>query len=170
MLSIHIPGKANLAADYLSRIHINPKEKLELRTNSRVPIHEIEINTTADTPDNSISHLSSSYDDTQKIMKTYLLDSKQISGEDPMNVRAFVQLQIFAPATQQINAIHEQNPLDEFITHGHGPLDLRAEQKHEKTGTALFQRGSPTTGQYLSSDLKKYFEEFPRLTITGGVC
>ena len=33
----HIPGKANLAADYLSRIHINPKEKLELRINLRVP-------------------------------------------------------------------------------------------------------------------------------------
>ena len=59
----HIPRKANLAADYLSRTHINPKEKLELRINLRVPTHEIEINTTADTPDNSISHLSNSADD-----------------------------------------------------------------------------------------------------------
>ena len=67
----HITGKANLAADYLSRIHIKPKEKLELRVNSRVPPHETEINTTADTLDNSISHLScSADDDTPKIMKT----------------------------------------------------------------------------------------------------
>ena len=48
----HIPGKANLAADYLSRIHINPKEKLGLRINSSIPMHETEINTAADTPDN----------------------------------------------------------------------------------------------------------------------
>ena len=27
--------------------------------------------------------------------------------------------------------MHEQNPLDEFITHGQGPLDMRAEQQHE---------------------------------------
>ena len=27
--------------------------------------------------------------------------------------------------------MHEQNPLDEFITHGQGPLDMRIEQQHE---------------------------------------
>ena len=169
----HIPGKANLAVDHLSRIHINPKEKLELRINSRIPMHEIEINTAAYTPDNSISYLNSSEnDDTPKIMKTYLLERKQTSGEDPMNVRADVQLQILAPATQQINAMHEQNPLDEFVTHGHGPLDLRAEQQQDKDIKRVllwFERGSPTTGQYLSSDLKKYLKQFPRLSVTEGV-
>ena len=96
-------------------------------------MHEIEINTAADTHDNSISYLSSSENnDTPKIMKTYLLESKQTSGEDPMNVRADFQLQILPPATQKIIAMHEQNPLDELITHGHGPLDLRAEQEQDK--------------------------------------
>ena len=89
-----------------------------------------------------------------------------------MNVRADVQLQILAPATQQINGMHEQNPLDELITHGHGPLDLRAEQQHDKDIKRVllwFERGSPTTGQYQSSDLKKYLKQFPRLSITEGV-
>ena len=98
-------------------------------------------------------------------MKTYLLERKQTSGEDPMNVRADIQLQILAPATEQINAMHEQNPLDEFITHGHGPLDLRAEQQQEKDIKRVllwFERGSPTTGQYLSSDLKKVSQAVPK--------
>ena len=120
-------------------------------------MHEIEINTTAETPDNSISNLSSSADDnTPKNMKTYLLECKQTNGEDLMNVQADVQLQILAPATQQLNAMHEQNPQDEFITHVHGPLDLRAEQQQDeniKMVLLWFERSSPTTGQYLSSDL-----------------
>ena len=65
-----------------------------------------------------------------------------------------------------------KNPLDELITHGHGPLDQRAKQqqdKHIKRVLLWFERGSPTTGQYLSSDLKKYLKQFPRLSITEGV-
>ena len=61
--------------------------------------------------------------------------------------------------------MHEQNPLDEFITHGHGPLDLRAEQQQDKDIKRVllwFERGSPTTGQYLSSDLKKVSQAVPK--------
>ena len=53
----HIHGKANLAADYLSRIHKNPKEKLTLRINSKIPISEVQIDTTAEVPNNSINTL-----------------------------------------------------------------------------------------------------------------
>ena len=37
----HIPGKANAAADYLSRIHIQPHTKLELRFNSKIPVADV---------------------------------------------------------------------------------------------------------------------------------
>ena len=164
----HIPGKADLAAEYQSRIHISPKEKLELRMNSRVPMYEIELNTAC-----TVCHLSSSQDnDTPKFMKTYLLESKQTSGEDPMKFRADVQMQILKPATQQKNSMREQNPPDEFITNVHGRLDLRAEQQQDeniKRVLLWFERGSPTTGKFLSSDLKKYLKLFPRLAITEGV-
>ena len=121
----HIPEKANLAADYMARIHINPKEKLEQLINSGVPMHEIEVYTTADTPEPSISYLSISEDDgTPKITKTYLLESKQ-PNKNFQNVQADVQLQFLAPA------MHEQIPLDEFVTHGHGPLDVHVEQQDE---------------------------------------
>ena len=73
-----------------------------------------------------------------------------------MEVLAGVQL-IPAPATQQINAIYERISLDEFITHGQEPLDLRAEQQQDediKRVLLWFERGSPTTRQYLSNDVK----------------
>ena len=88
-----------------------------------------------------------------------------------MKVLAGVQL-IPAPVTQQINAMHERNSLDEFITHGHGPLELRAEQQQDedfKRVLLWFERSSPTTRQYLSSYLKNYLKQFTRVVIKEGV-
>ena len=113
----------------MARIHINPKEKLEQLINSGVPMHEIEVYTTADTPKPSISYLSISDDGTPKITKTYLLESKQ-PNKDFQNVQADIQLQFLAPS-MLISAMHEQIPLDEFVTHGHGPLDVHVEQQDE---------------------------------------
>ena len=42
----------------MSRIRTRER-KLELRINSRVPMYEIEMNTTADIPDKAINYLSS---------------------------------------------------------------------------------------------------------------
>ena len=39
----HIPGKANAAADFVSRLQSNPNETLELKLTDRIPIREIEI-------------------------------------------------------------------------------------------------------------------------------
>ena len=51
----HIPGRANLAADYLSRIHINPSEKLNLKIREAIPLRTIEIGMQPQVPDNSLS-------------------------------------------------------------------------------------------------------------------
>ena len=40
---MHIPGKNNTAADYLSRLEISPKEKLILRIREDIPTTPIEL-------------------------------------------------------------------------------------------------------------------------------
>ena len=91
----------------MPRTHISPKEKLELCITSCVLMHEIQINTTAVTLDNSVSYLSSSeQDETPKIMKISSLESKQPNREDSKNVQADVQVQILAHATQKVNIMH----------------------------------------------------------------
>ena len=62
--------------------------------------------------------------------------------------------------------------MDDFDTTGHSPLNLRAEQQKDsdiKRVTRWFERGPPTTGQYLSLDLKKYLKQYPRLAMFDGV-
>ena len=39
----HIPGEANAAADYLSRTHINPHTKIQMRFNSKLPFRKVKL-------------------------------------------------------------------------------------------------------------------------------
>ena len=134
----HIPGKANLAADYLSRIQINPK-KLTLRINSKIPISEVQIDTTAEAPDNSINTLLQGTSE-ENTRKQYLC---QIANEtDQTEINEEVHIQQIKPA--QLEAIHEHNPIDDFDTKRHSPLNLRAEQQKDsdiKRVILWFERG-----------------------------
>ena len=47
----HIPGAANAAADFLSRMNNDPNETITLEITDRIPFKEIEVSTTAKTPD-----------------------------------------------------------------------------------------------------------------------
>ena len=51
----HIPGKANAAADYLSRIHVHPHTKLELHFNSQKPVKNVTLQMGMQVPDNSVN-------------------------------------------------------------------------------------------------------------------
>ena len=55
-LIAHIPGKANSAADFLSRMQTDPSLSLSIKLTDRVPIREIEVETEANTPDVSLSN------------------------------------------------------------------------------------------------------------------
>ena len=50
----HIPGKANAAADFLSRMQTDPNESLELQLVYSIPMKQIEIDMKAKTPDASM--------------------------------------------------------------------------------------------------------------------
>ena len=51
----HIPGKANHAADFLSRMQTDPNASLSLRLTDKIPVREIHIDSTAKVPDASLN-------------------------------------------------------------------------------------------------------------------
>ena len=51
----HIPGKANYAADFLSRMQTDPSASLSLKLMDKIPVREIQIDTTAKIPDASLN-------------------------------------------------------------------------------------------------------------------
>ena len=46
----HIPGNANAAADFLSRMDLDPAQKIEMRLTEPLPMQTIELNITAQQP------------------------------------------------------------------------------------------------------------------------
>ena len=53
----HIPGKANAAADFLSRLHSDPNKTYELKLTDHLPIREIKIDVRVNFADNTINEL-----------------------------------------------------------------------------------------------------------------
>ena len=58
ILLTHIPGKANSAADFLSRMQTDPNLTLQIKLTDHVLIREIEIETEAKAPNVSLSNFS----------------------------------------------------------------------------------------------------------------
>ena len=58
----HIPGRANLAADYLSRLPIEADRKMSLLLKDRIPTHETEVDLSAKTPDEQIEYFGTDTD------------------------------------------------------------------------------------------------------------
>ena len=50
----HIPGRANVAADFLPRKQTNPTQSLALHLHESIPMKEIELDMKAKTPDASM--------------------------------------------------------------------------------------------------------------------
>ena len=46
----HVPGVENPAANYLSRLDINHEDRIHLKLNDHIPVHQIEIDLAAKTP------------------------------------------------------------------------------------------------------------------------
>ena len=103
----HIPGKANAAADYLSRIHVNPHTKVELRFISQIPVKNVTLKMVMQIPDNSVNAIR--YD----FMPFKL-------GNTCSN------------AFDSLNSLHAPNPVVEFdLTDMMTSLNLREEQQKD---------------------------------------
>ena len=144
----HIPGKANAAADYLSRIHIQPHTKLELRFNSKIPVADVHLHMGMQVPDNSVN--------------SFKFDCETFSL--PKSLR---------DSFPEINALHSPNPLDDLdLSDKLTPLNLREEQQKDNTIRLVLswlETGPPSDFPYMSTELRKYLKHFDRLENHHGI-
>ena len=70
VLLAQISGKANSAADFLSRVQTDPTLTLSLKLIDQIPIQEIEIETEAKDPDVALSDISSRQKFPEILLKT----------------------------------------------------------------------------------------------------
>ena len=96
----HVSGKANAAADYLSRICVNPDTKLKL--NDRIPVHDIEIQVLANTPENALNILAPGF-----MIPTITIEPVENTVE--IQIEEFTQLK-----EPSLNKLSEFNPLDSY--------------------------------------------------------
>jgi hypothetical protein len=163
----HIPGKANLAADYLSRIPTSPQEKIQLKMDSTVPLRTMEVNFEAKTPNDDLNLLEASK---TKINSLATLCSEYDDDDDePLEIEERIQL---TRPSKSINALNEQNPLDSFpVDDKMEALDMRTEQAKDDNIRAVMEwirtKDTPDT-RYASIELQKYKKQFPRLTVQDG--
>ena len=119
----HIPGKANAAADFLSRLQSNPNEILKLKLKDRIPIREIAIDVQAKLPDNTINELFA--EDLpvgllQVVDINTLITLKQSGNYDQSvhqlkNLTLNCELQMTKyKKTTEINAIQHENTMDDY--------------------------------------------------------
>ena len=105
----HIPGKANAAADYLSRIHVNPATKFKLKIDNKVPIENIDIQILSNTPDNSLNSIKNNFYTNETIQN---IPTIQVHDDEKIFVVELTAL--LDVQNRTINAMSEENPLDKL--------------------------------------------------------
>ena len=140
----HIPGKANAAEDYLSRIHVQPHTKLELRFNSQIPVKNVTLKMGMQVPDNSVNNIR------YECIQFKLGPTKN-------------------KALPQLSALHAPNPLDELdLSDELQSLNLKEEQQKDPNIRLVLHwmnTHPPAPSPYLNTELRKYLKHFPRLEI-----
>ena len=150
----HVPGRANTAADFLSRIHINPSTKLSLKISTKMPIHGVEVEMKPSVPDNSLTALQC-YED----------DDFQICDLDVEISEILCDL--------ELNSLAERNPLDEFEFHDDNqPLNL-IEEQHKDLNIRIvidwIQQSKKPDYPYFNDELQKYRKHLHRLLVKNGI-
>ena len=105
----HIPGKANAAADYLSRIHVNPGTKFKLKIDTKVPITNIDIQVLSNTPDNSLSSIQNDFYTNKKIQNAPIIQVHDDENTFDAEITGLIDVQ-----RGTLNAMSEENPLDKL--------------------------------------------------------
>ena len=158
----HIPGKANAAADYLSRIHVNPATKMKLKITDRIPMKNISIDVTPCIPDNSLSTLT-----VTELQQIPLISIEETDSEMAMTINSFTNF-----SEKSINVMSHENPLDNFdVSDKLKPLKIEDEQKKDSDIVEAMRwirnKVKPCT-TYSSFDLQKYHKQLRRLLIENN--
>ena len=186
----HIPGNANAAADFLSRMHLDPTQKMEMRIKEPLPMQTIELDIMAQLPPtcNSIAPARNGTDletiteiDEHEIYGEEYPEEARVQGnDDEVALENEAEPLVFMisrcytyTTTQHINAMSDANPLDFFdLTHKTAPLEWIAEQKKDEVIQKVigWRRLNyvPTLAFYTDEE-EKYIKQFPRLMIDKGV-
>ena len=175
----HIPGRANAAADLLSRMLTDPTQSLELQLHESIPMKEIEMDMKAKTPDASM--LAIEYDQPEQVkpqphilsediiniinsnravrnLITHLNDLLASASKDTISVGYLIKR---AP---EINSIQQNDPLNysETSTTNAKPLNIPEEQKKDPVIRKVMEwieNGCTDDQTYASFELKKYHKE-----------
>ena len=188
----HIPGRANYAADFLSRMQTDPTQTLELKLNDKIPIKEIEVETTAKTPDvlvNSIESMEDIFDDLtptnvnndaiisqlkQQGISDDILKQIQSQTQSQPSQDDILGLIRFKAKISEINAIEMHDPADSLtdVLDRLEPLDLVQEQAKDDSIKEVLKwkkENKISDLTYASFALKKYAKQFDRLVIDNGI-
>ena len=185
----HIPGRANAAADFLSRMQTDPTQSLELQLHESIPMKEIEIDMKAKTPDASM--LAIENDQPEQVEP-----QPHILSEDIINIiNSNSTLQNLIPhlndllasaskdtisegylikRAPELNSIQQNDPLNYFETSTTNvkPLNIQEEQKKDPVLRKVMEwieNGCTDDLTYASFELKKYYKHLMRLHIQKGI-
>ena len=178
----HIPGKANDAADFLSRMQTDPSLQLELKLEDAIPVKELEVKIASKTPDVSVSSLSDILETSETSIhiphseleflrcNPHLLENcPQLKSA--LN-RSLVLISLKRHEDSSMMALTQQNPLDAYTFQTHSRINIAKEQSKDadlQTVCKWLHICQPTHLDYLSFTLKKYLKQINRLAIINGV-
>ena len=184
-LLAQIPGKANSAADFLSRMQTDPNLTLQIKLTDHVPVREIEIETEAKAPDVSFSNISEIEPFSEKIhpvVDEHLLNqlkalglydqflAKQPSDDPDIHLTGFYT---FSPIPQ-VNLI-ETNDFEDILNdlpNRTRPLDLVQKQQNDEVIREVVlwkNRCNPDESPILPLALRKYRKQFNRLVVENDI-
>ena len=176
----HIPGKANTAADFLSRMQTDPSLSIQIKLTDHVPIREIEIETAAKTPDVALSNIDAVNDfpnEVPALDENFIIQLKvhglfdQFLAKQPEEEHDITINGIFSlTSVPQMNLI-ESNDFEDILhdlPNRTQPLNLAEEQRKDEVLREVFswlQNGKPDESTTLPIALRKYRKQFNRLEI-----
>ena len=177
----HIPGRANYAADFFSRMENDKTATMSLKLTDRIPVREIEIDTEAQSPDVELNVLFDTEIPNDEInlevldaLKKlgYYEDYKKRQSNQPITeIQGLFKLK----RKTEINSIEYPNPLDEFpdLTDNLIRLNLAEEQQKDTEIRTVInwiqQNNQQPDLKYASTNLKKYYKLLNRLILEGNV-
>ena len=125
----HIPGRANAAADFLSRMQTDPTQSLELQLLDSIPLKRIEIDMKAKTPDASMLMIEAqeqtTQDNTNQVLSQELIQTLQSNAQLQQLIPNLNDLLDSASHSSkfelceirrapELNSIHQNDPLNYF--------------------------------------------------------
>ena len=185
ILLAHIPGKANSAADFLSRMQTDLNLTLQIKLTDQVPFRGIEIETEAKALIVSLSNISEVAPFSQELQPTVneqlitqlkahgLYDqfmAKQHGDNPDIQIRGLFSLSSF-PQRNLIETNDFEDILNDLFNRTQ-PLDLVQEQQNDEVIREIVSwkiRGNPDESPNLPLALRKYRKQFHRLVVENYI-